>query len=1284
MMTIPTIALVVSTWSVLGTPTAANAPSFPASPKTHTETVASSRHRYHITLGGKLDEDNTLAWRPVHGRSTLEWPLFQPNVSVTIENVGTTDVRSAWLTVNGRDWYDIDTLLASITTPDMTDREKAFAVYELFKTSFYHYNVAECRLDETGRLTSDVLDPVKMFNIYENNGCSLHAINLATLWQRLGLKARVLNFKTTHWVSEVFYNGGWHMLDADARVFFPRHDNLTVAGLDDWGKDRYLLKRAHHKGDFARTDVQADIKHATHYFDSNTGTPYRARSGHRMDVHLRPGERIVCRWDNIGKFHDNWRHKKSVPKFANGRFVYAPDFAKPHTERGAVSCTNVTGFGLPTGRLTPKDPDKPAEVVYRFVSPYVIVGGTVELVYSLAAGGGLGLDVSFDGKQWKRLWQADRMGTDARAEVSLDAAIATRSTDAKYVYWIKLSLASGSSAGDAALQRMTVTTDFQASVNALPSLRLGVNKIAYRDATKGPHQVRIRHEWRECDAVQPPPAPVLPPRLATRNTLSPLLRWTQPASPQKRPITHYRIQIRADAKMRVPVSPNLERVFAAHGPQWRVPDGWLLPETPYYWRVRAKDSGGVWSPWSKIATFSLHGPGLVTKLRVDGGAVHWLPAASGTTPVRYEIYGSRERDFTPSKDNRVAVVDEAPWPIPTTDPRRFYRVRAIDGHGVAGPISPSACASTAWQIWLDAETKRTASLSQQGAPAWAVALRDALKRYRLWVHWWISNQAPDGQFGGQYGDDVELCCGWPVLCLAQDDRRTFDALKRLADGLWENIPAVRKFGFDVYSDVEHSAEPTSYSQPRMVVLDWGNPVYVERCRRTFETVVTSWMGTNRRGQLQFKSSWFGYDRTMKPRVNPKAMYDIPQCAKALKPGLYVVWATGDEAVKRKLIDYGRTWAQAAMTEYEGKPRGLLPARIRWDSGVPEGVHTSFPPMRAMYFHLLACYRWTRDPLFLEPIVQMLKRFVVEGAINDIPAASNYGKDADRQYAISLGQLALTASLWRRLSNDRSFDGHFERWARKMSASLPEGHQMFFSLDRRRPGLWMPDAPARGAFRMPRYAAGTPLYLGWEVTGDRNLLVQVCRNLSGDLTDQWGPLTYWFYDKSEKRVTSNDHLAHSTQWAAAALCQMTTGGVGPIEAPYPAMAVSWKGGDEDIVPRVLSHNARRLRCLLYNFGSKSKAMKAVLWELAAGDCELRLGKNTDGDDRMDEVLACRTIAVKGRSEADFTLPVGGTFVLTVTKLGERVRVETVSHPPGESAQEDEGDEDADEDVEEHEP
>ncbi|MFH1922729.1 MAG: hypothetical protein ABIP48_22935, partial [Planctomycetota bacterium] len=279
---------------------------------------------------------------------------------------------------------------------------------------------------------------------------------------------------------------------------------------------------------------------------------------------------------------------------------------------------------------------------------------------------------------------------------------------------------------------------------------------------------------------------------------------------------------------------------------------------------------------------------------------------------------------------------------------------------------------------IDGETKK---LLAAGVPEWAAAQREALAKYVLWIHWWIDHQQADGQFGGTWNDDVELVCGWPLACLAADDRRTFDSLKLLAEGVWDWGP-VEKHGYSRYTDVEHSAEEISYSLPRMVVLDYDNPEWAARCRRTTQTCLGEFMGENGRGMLQFKSDWFGY-RGDKATIDPERPFDVPEGAKALKPGLYAAWR-GDEEIRKIILRYGDTWLDAALQEYEGKPRGLLPARIDFKTGKPSGVALRMPPMRATYYHLIGCYLLTNDPKYLAPVEEAIRYFLVENNRGDLP------------------------------------------------------------------------------------------------------------------------------------------------------------------------------------------------------------------------------------------------------------------------------------------------------------
>ena len=74
----------------------------------------------------------------------------------------------------------------------MTDEQKAFEIWRVFKEGFYHYNAAE-GAKVNGVIQSDLYDPIKMLNCYENNGCSTHAINLATLWTMWFVTPLVIN-----------------------------------------------------------------------------------------------------------------------------------------------------------------------------------------------------------------------------------------------------------------------------------------------------------------------------------------------------------------------------------------------------------------------------------------------------------------------------------------------------------------------------------------------------------------------------------------------------------------------------------------------------------------------------------------------------------------------------------------------------------------------------------------------------------------------------------------------------------------------------------------------------------------------------------------------------------------------------------------------------------------------------------------------------------------------------------------------------------------------------------
>ena len=116
----------------------------------------------------------------------------------------------------------------------MTDAEKAFALWRQETLHRYHFTSGD----------REVKNPVKVYNIYGYNTCGDDANCMAGLWRTAGLKvtpARLLG----HCITQVFYDGSWHLLDGDQACLYLLRDNRTIASEKDLVNDHDLVKRSH-------------------------------------------------------------------------------------------------------------------------------------------------------------------------------------------------------------------------------------------------------------------------------------------------------------------------------------------------------------------------------------------------------------------------------------------------------------------------------------------------------------------------------------------------------------------------------------------------------------------------------------------------------------------------------------------------------------------------------------------------------------------------------------------------------------------------------------------------------------------------------------------------------------------------------------------------------------------------------------------------------------------------------------------------------------------------------
>jgi hypothetical protein len=672
-------------------------------PREHVESVAASGRTFRVTMGGVLDGVNTRG--PIGYVPPVQ--AFEPMRSLRLENTGDTDLVNPWILVNGkRRWRTardiVREALETYGDPEkMSEGERARAIWEYQRNHRFHASTCD---DAENR------DPVKMYNVYGYTLCGDEAPVLGDLWRLAGLKTRA-GHPAGHVLSEVWYDGGWHLLDSDEHIINLLRDNSTIAGEEDLVRDHDLVKRTHTYGMLVRDSRQRDEFSASLFVhEGPRGDDHMPRVGHTMDFTLRPGEALEWRWSHVGKHHYRGTHLRtgwydaSWARLRNGLWTYEPPLRRPSARRGPHASHNVRWSEQPGDRaLSPEKPGEPAWAVWELRAPYAIVGG------ALTAAGEASFSISTDGTRWAKVCDVAAGATQA----SLDGFF-PNDGPAVYRYFLKAEFKAG-------LDAISIQNDVQMSAFALPSLEVGENVVTYTDETKGSRSARISLRWVERDDPPLPAAPaeaVSPPDGGEVEGTDVRFRWSPVAGAED-----YRFELGERADLRWTLSSNFEKLVSnAEGgdvkaASWALPrEGLLNPGRRYYWRVRAKDGRGAWGPWSRIWSFTARAPGVPIHLRwgePEGRdlTLLWDRSPEGRTPARYLVYGSNEKGFTASDSeysvwagnqksgglfpgrefvkvpgNRLAETPGTRLRLPAG--LAFYRVAAVDAQGVGEAASP--------------------------------------------------------------------------------------------------------------------------------------------------------------------------------------------------------------------------------------------------------------------------------------------------------------------------------------------------------------------------------------------------------------------------------------------------------------------------------------------------------------------------------------------------------------------------------------------------------------------
>ncbi len=433
-----------------------------------------------------------------------------------------TAVRTPLVLAEGQvDTSSVESIIAGIIEPGMTQRQKAEAVYDFVRAHIFHAPAPREGPRANNFAYGVVYDPVKLVNVYGYTYCFGNRSALEGLWEAAGLEARGAGIGG-HAIAEVYYDGQYHYYDANQQGYFLLPDGETVASMDQLERDpiRLILNQQNPSDPFFPAAGNPKVPYESRvilaaYFAS------RERQGpnanyhmhdtsvlrHRMSITLVPGMRYIRNFYPQGKY--NYRPGQvadelengyfdpvagpqdfvSDRRYGNGHLLWQPDLRKSVGEY-AAGVWDDSNIAQDEAGLTPEAPGQPARAVFRIALPYIIVGwptswesppnpvGAAVVAATLhrkSEQDRQAISVSTDrGRTWTTAWTNEKLGTTTQV-IDLSEHVVHH-----YKYLLRFELEAKENPADSRLSALSMNTSFQVAPTSLPALRPGDNQMTFK------------------------------------------------------------------------------------------------------------------------------------------------------------------------------------------------------------------------------------------------------------------------------------------------------------------------------------------------------------------------------------------------------------------------------------------------------------------------------------------------------------------------------------------------------------------------------------------------------------------------------------------------------------------------------------------------------------------------------------------------------------------------------------------------------------------------------------
>jgi len=191
------------------------------------------------------------------------------------ETIDAGGVYNLTLTTDGSpDLTSVETAVASVVRPGMSDEDRCTALFELVRDRRFWHPEAHSGM----AFLQGGVDPILYMNCFAPSICEEEASMLIALWSQLGYGVRMWQLGG-HTTSEVYFGGRWRHYDI-TKNDISRNEHNEVIGIAERTTGNWLRPKSF-------------VSHTDNFL-----------IGHRMEMRFRPGESFVRYWRPLGKEPD--------------------------------------------------------------------------------------------------------------------------------------------------------------------------------------------------------------------------------------------------------------------------------------------------------------------------------------------------------------------------------------------------------------------------------------------------------------------------------------------------------------------------------------------------------------------------------------------------------------------------------------------------------------------------------------------------------------------------------------------------------------------------------------------------------------------------------------------------------------------------------------------------------------------------------------------------------------------------------------------------------------------